>query len=119
MNFIPNAEQTKSALRSLIIMFGAGLAGWVAHSGYVTQQQVMDILNNTAFQAFVATTLVPAIWGLFVHKQSNAIAVADAVPDVAGVVMKDTAAGAAIAEANPSPTVAVAGTQAAANVATT
>ncbi len=39
------------------------------------------------------------------------------IPDVAGVVMKPTEAGAAIAEAIPSPTVAVAGTQAAANVA--
>ena len=100
-----NTEQVKSAIRWLIGAFGMGLAGWFAHSGYVSQQQVMDVLNSPAFLSF-AVSLVGAIWGLVAHTQSNAVAVVaqiarDPKSDVVGVVTKNTAEGRALAESLP------------------
>lgn len=116
MTFTPNPEQTKSIIRWFITAFGAGLAGWFAHSGFVTQQQVMDILNSPAFLT-AATSLIGLVWGLFTHTQANSIATTDAIPSVSGVVMKSTVEGKQIADSSSSVTVAVAGTAAATQVA--
>jgi len=80
-----NQEQVKSILRSFIAMFGGAIAGWAAHSGWITADQVLAILNSETFIG-IATAVAAAIWGLFVHTQSNAIAVVTAMPEVKKVV---------------------------------
>lgn len=116
MNFTPNPEQIKSLVRWAVTMFGGVVAGWFAAKGWLSAQQVMDILNSPTFVGIVVS-LIGGGLSLATHTKANAIKVADSDTDVAGVVMKNTPAGAAIAAALPSPTVAVAGTQAAAQVA--
>lgn len=116
MTFTPNAEQIKSALRWFVQTFGGMIAGWFAAKGYFTVDQVVTVLNSPALLA-TAATIITGIWGLFVHTQANAVATVDAIPAVAGVVVKNTDDGHALADAAPSSTVAVEGTAAAASVA--
>ena len=94
----------------------SSLAGWMAHSGYVTQQQVMDILNSPAFMS-AAVAVASAVWGLVTHTQSNTVAAANSIPSVAGVIMTNTGDGRAIADAVQTQGVAVAGTASAKVVA--
>lgn len=110
--FTPNPEQIKSLLRWLVTMFGASIAGWFAAKGWFTSQQVLDALNSPVVAGLVVS-LISAAMGLFTHTQANAVAVADAVPGNAGVIMKDTPEGRAIAAASVSPTIVVEGTPAA------
>lgn len=109
MTFTPNPEQTKSIVRWLITAFGAGVAGWFAHGGFVTQQQVMDVLNSPAFLS-IATSLVGLVWGMKAHTQTSTVAAANAIPEVQGVIVASTTAGMALAQSIPEKSVAVAGT---------
>lgn len=92
-------------LRWLISAFGMGLAGWFARGGYVTQQQVMDVLNSPAFLS-LAVSLVGAGWGLAAHTQAAAVAAvakiaADPASPVVGVVTTNTIEGRALASSLP------------------
>lgn len=105
MNFTPNPEQVKSVLRWLIGAFGMGLAGWFARGGYVSQEQVMDVLNSPAFLS-LAVSLVGAGWGLVAHTQAAAVATvariaADPNSPVVGVVTTNTIEGRALAASLP------------------
>lgn len=111
-----NQEQVKSLIRSLITTFGGMIAGFFAAKGWLTTDQVWAILNSPTLLA-VATSLAMAIWGQFAHTKANAVAVVDAMPEVAGVVVKPTLAGDALIQSTQSPTVAPAGTTTAANLA--
>lgn len=110
-----NSEQTKDLIRSLVATFGGMIAGWFAHSGWITTDQVLAILNSPTF-AGLAASLVAVVLGLFTHTKANAVAVVDAMPEVAGVLTKPTVAGRDLAAAVPSPTVVPAGTPAAASI---
>lgn len=110
-----NPEQTKSLIRSLVATFGGMIAGWFGHAGWITADQVLAILNSPTF-AGLAASLVVAVLGLFTHTKTNAVAVVDAMPEVAGVVTKPSVAGRSLAAAVPSSTVATAGTPAAASI---
>jgi len=110
MNFNPNQEQIKSAIRWLITAFGMGAAGWFAHSGYITQAQVMDIFNSPTFMT-IAVAVVSGIFGLLNHTQANAVAVvskiaADPASPVAGVITTDTVEGRALAKSIPTAEIA-------------
>jgi hypothetical protein len=111
-----NEEQVKSGIRWLITTFGGVVAGFFAAKGWFTVDQVLSVLNSGTFIG-VVTSGVILVWGLITHKKSNAVAVVNAMPEVQGVVTAPTADGRALANAVPSATVAVAGTQAAAQVA--
>lgn len=111
-----NEEQVKSLVRSLVGTFGGMVAGWFAAKGWFTVDQVLSVLNSPTLIG-TAASLIVGIWGLFVHSKTNAVAVVDAMPEVAGVVTQPTVAGTALAKAITSPTVAVAGTPDAAVVA--
>lgn len=120
MNFNPTQEQIKSGVRWLVTAFGAGFAGWLAHGGYVTANQVTDALNSQAFMG-LAVAVVSGIFGLWNHTQSNAVAVvakmaSDPASPVVGVVTTNDAAGRAIADAHGA-VVSVANTPAAAAIA--
>lgn len=120
MTFTPNPEQTKSVIRWLIGAFGMGLAGWFAHSGYISQQQAMDILNSPAFLS-AAVSVVGVVWGLMAHTQSNAVSVvakiaADPNSPIVGVVTTNTAEGRALATSMPAE-VQAAGTAGANSIA--
>ena len=120
MNFNPTQEQIKSAIRWLVTAFGMGFAGWLAHSGYVTTNQVMDALNSQAFMG-LAVAVISGLFGLWNHTQSNAIAVVAKIakdPDspIVGMVTTNDAAGRAVADAH-GPEVSVATTPAATAIA--
>jgi len=112
----PNNEQIKSIIRWFVSTFGGAIAGWFAAKGWFTIDQVLSVLNSPTLLG-IAASIGAAIWSLLTHTKGNAVAVADAIPDVAGVVMKATDEGKKIAETVPSETVAVEGTAAAAAVA--
>lgn len=119
----PNVEQVKGQLRTYIAAFGGIIAGWFAHSGYVTADQVLGILNSPAFLG-AATIVVSAVWSLLVHKQSNAVAVvtamgADPANPVKGVVIEQTVAGRQLMDTVSSPLAVPAGSAAAATMAKT
>lgn len=116
MNFTPNPEQIKGIVRWSVTMFGGVVAGWFAARGWLNAQQVMDILNSPTF-AGIIVSLVGGAFSLMAHTQANAVKVVDAMPEVAGVITKRTPEGAALVAAIPSETVALAGSQAAAQVA--
>lgn len=113
---MPNTEQLKSIVRWLITAFGGGIAGWLAHRGFITTDQVMGILNSETFIGLVVSA-ISLVWGLFTHTQVNTIAAANAIPAVRGVITAPTAEGKALAEAVPAATVVPAGTAAAVQVA--
>jgi hypothetical protein len=108
---IPNPEQLKSAVRWLVATFGPFL---IAH-GYASS-------GTLELASGVIISLVPLIWGLFTHTQTNAVAVVDTIakqPDtpVKAVILEPTAAGRDIAASISGDTTVVAGTQAAATAA--
>lgn len=66
----------------------------------------------------VVVALAPFAWSMFRHTALGTVLAADNVPSVAGVIMKQTPEGRTIADATPAkPTIATAGTAAAASVA--
>jgi putative heme iron utilization protein len=70
----------------------------------------------------VVLSLVPLAWSMFVHTQTNAVAVVDAIAKqpnsaVKAVVTESTVAGRELAESMPGNTTVVAGSSAAAAVA--
>lgn len=65
----------------------------------------------------VAIMLAPLAWSFYERTKARRIAKVDALPEAAGVIMKDTPEGKAMAAAIPSPTVVTAGTQGATEVA--
>jgi hypothetical protein len=112
----PNKEQINSAIRWLVTVFGAGIAGWLAHSGYVTAQQVTDALNSPAFLS-LAFSMASGIIGLIAHTQKNAVAVVTAIAadpnsPVVGIVTTNTPEGRAMASV-PHAEIAVANSPAA------
>lgn len=120
-SFTPNTEQTKMIVRWFITAFGMSLAGWFAHSGYVSQQQVMDVLNSPAFLS-AAVSVVGAIWGMIAHTQSNAVAVvakiaADPNSPVVGILTTANQEGRALAASIPQAEIASVGTPGATNIA--
>lgn len=119
MNTAPNAEQIKSIVRWLVATFGGAIAGFIAGKGWATSDQVLAVVSSDEFLqgASAVATVLAAIWGLFVHRQQNAVKIASEVPHVAAVITTDTPAGEALAAAIPGPAVVMAGTPTAKAVA--
>lgn len=99
-------EQFASALRWASNAAGVYLIG----KGYG------DNAIWTAAGGFVLS-MAPFIWSMVRHTKYGTIFAADNIPEVAGVIMKPTKDGEALAKAIPAPTVTVAGSVAAATVA--
>lgn len=77
-------------------------------------------INGAVWQAAmgVVLALAPYAWSMFRHTTLGTILAADSLPSVAGVIMKQTAAGREIADnTTNNPTIVAAGTTAAASVA--
>lgn len=70
----------------------------------------------TAAGGFVIS-LAPLTWSLIRHTKVGTLLAADALPEVAGVIMKPTDEGTTLAQSAPSKTVTVAGSQTAAVIA--
>lgn len=120
-----NEEQVKSSVRTLVSAFGGAIAGWAASKGWFSVDQVLSVLNSQVFIG-IATSIGVGIWGLFVHKQSNAVAIvaaiaADPTSPVKSPILENTVDGralmATIKKDNPDAVVAVAGTGDAAKAA--
>jgi hypothetical protein len=88
-----NPEQVKSALRTVIVLLG----GFAVGHGWITTEQV-TLLSSDGFLMGLGTlaTLAAGVWGLFVHKQANAVAVVAAMPEVAEVKAAATPEGRAL-----------------------
>lgn len=98
-----NQEQVAGVVRSIV----AAIGGWAVGAGYLTSDQV------TMF-AGVAVAVVPLVWSIIIHRQSNAVAVVAAMPEVAKVETTNTAAGrdlAATVGSTPEAVVTVAATR--------
>jgi len=96
-----NAEQVKSLLRWL----GASAAGGALLAKlHINLDQIPGIVDA----ALALGTAALALWGYFVHSESNAVTIVDAMPHVAGIITTNTTAGRALSESIPSPTVQVA-----------
>lgn len=104
-----NTEQLKSVVRWIIATFGPFL---IAH-GYVSD-------NTLSLASGVLISLVPLVWSMFVHTDTNAIKVVDTIakePDstVKAIITHATPEGAALASSLPGNTTVVAGSAAAAS----
>jgi len=111
-----NLEQAKSLIRSFAQIVGPILGVYLSARNVLPADQVTAIFTSDAFVG-VAAAILFGLWGFFTHSKTNAIAVVDAMPEVAGVVTKPTIAGRDLAQAVPSQTVAVAGTPDARSIA--
>lgn len=116
MNIEPNQEQIKDGLRWIISAFGGVLAGWFAHEGYLSTEQVLSIINSPAFLS-ISASIIAGIIGIWSRNRSNMVAATDALPGVKGVVTADTPDGVSLAKSIPSETVVSAGTDAAVQMA--
>ncbi len=106
----PNQEQVLGLVRWAISTLGPLLMA----RGYVTEE-------NWTLLSGVIVSIVPAVWTLFNHTQSNAVAVVakmkqDPTSPVKGVIVEPTAAGNKMV-AEVGPAVAMAGTPAATAIA--
>lgn len=107
-----NQEQVKSAVRWFITTFGASIVnhGWASSS---TLETVGGVIVAAA----------PFVWSMVTHTQANAVAVVDTIakqPDspIKAVITEATPAGRDLAASISGSTTVVAGSQAAAAVAT-
>jgi hypothetical protein len=115
-----NSEQVKSLVRQGLLFVAGLIAGTSFVSKFFTPDQVIAIFtSDTVINLIVSGVMagVASFWALLSRTNKNLVATADAVPGVAGVIVKPTEEGRAIANAVPSPTVVPAGTAVAADVA--
>lgn len=107
-----NPEQAKSLVRWLVAAFGASLAGYVAGKGWASKEDVLNFLgsDNVLQIAGTIATLASLLWSLRSKTEKNVVAAANAMPNVAGVITKDTLEGKELAKAVPDPAVVPAGT---------
>lgn len=115
-----NPEQVKSSVRWFVATFGGAIAGFLAGKGWVSADTIMQVLNSEVFLSFAASIAV-GVWGLFVHRQSNAVAVVseiakDPASPVKGVIVSNSVEGRDLAQSIDGPVVP-AGTSAAADLA--
>jgi len=115
-----NQEQVKSGVRWLITAFGASVAGYIAGKIGTKTGDVLNVLNSDVVAqavTFVVLSLISLVWSMISKTEKNVAAAADRMPNVAGVITKDTEAGQDLAKAVPSSTVTVAGSAKAATIA--
>jgi hypothetical protein len=106
-----NTEQVKSAVRWLIATFGPFL---IAH-GYASSG-TLELVGG------VLVSIVPLVWSMFVHTETNAVAVVDTLaksPEspVQAVIVAPTVAGRELTAEIPGNTTVLAGSNAAATLA--
>lgn len=101
-----NKDSFISLCRGVFYMCGGGslIGGWL------TESLLTEILG-------AVFTLGAAAWSIWAWRTASIIAITNARPEVAGVIMNPTSDGVAMANAIPSKTVAVSGTVDAAVVA--
>lgn len=109
-----NQQQFLSIVREVLQIIGTMLVSF--HVAGMTDTTWEPI-------AGAALMIAPAVWGWFNHTETNAVAIVSDIAKnpqspVKGVVTEATPEGRALAQSIASPTVAVAGSQAAADVAT-
>ena len=90
-NATPNQEQIKSFIRWAVATFGAAVAGFIAGKGWATSDQVIAVVSSDEFIQGISTviTILSLIWGLFVHRQSNAVKVVASIDPQMKVVVPD------------------------------
>ncbi len=82
-----NNEQIKSSVRWVLATFGGVVAGWGAHSGWFTSDQILSVLNSETAIGLV-TTGIGLVWGLITHTQANSVAVVTAMASDPAVPVK-------------------------------
>lgn len=105
-----NAEQVKSIVR----WFSATIGPFLISHGYISA-------GNLELAGGVVISIAPLIWSMFVHTQTNAVAVVDTIakqPDspVKAIITEPTQEGRALAASLPGTTTVVAGTTVATNI---
>ncbi len=108
-----NQEQIFSSLRFALTLIG----GMLVSRGVLKADSVGTLVSDIISVVSAAAVLGSYVWSLRTHTEANAVAVANAIPAVQGIITTQTIEGKALAAAVPVSTVAVAGTSAAAAVA--
>lgn len=106
-----NQEQAKSAVRWMIATFGPVITS----HGYASSS-TLEMIGGAL------VSLLPLIWGMFTHTESNAVAVVDTIakdPEspVKGIVTSSSAEGVALANSLPGGETVPAGSTQAAQIA--
>lgn len=106
-------EQLLGLLRQFLPVLGTilGTLGWVKPENWATSSAIIMSVAGAAL------VIISAIWSLIDKTKASIVAKADALPEVAGVIMNQSAAGQVLASSIPSQTVVPAGTVAATVVA--
>ena len=97
-----NPDQIKSLLRWLAATAAGGIL--LTKLG-ITADQIPGIVDALA----AIGTAAVALWGIFVHSETNTVAAAVAMPNVVSVTTTNTVAGKALSDAVPSESVQPAG----------
>ena len=79
-----NQEIFKASFRYLIVIFGAGFAGWAAKGGYITTEQVSSIINSESFIPAV-TAIGMGLWGVWSRRTKAQIVATAQLPEVKGI----------------------------------
>lgn len=85
-----NQEQVLSVTRDLLQIVGTFLTTY----GLMSSTQWAPVAGGVLM-------IVPVVWGIINHSQTNAVAVVAAMPEVKKIETEPTAAGAALAKASP------------------
>lgn len=114
-----NREQLKASTRWALTLVGGGILGFVVARGWLTAEAAAAWTKFLTSEAFIGiiVAIVPLVWTWVVNRYPSLVAIVDAIPEVKGVVLKDTDTGVDMANAVPSSTVTVEGTKTAAIIA--
>jgi len=85
-----NWQQALSALRTAISA-GGPLSGLLIALGYTHTEELSKGVEALIVLASVIPPVLGGVWGWFTHKQSNAIAVVAAIPEIRQVVVSPSA----------------------------
>lgn len=91
-------DQKFALLRWCLTSSGSALGGWFLAKGWVTQDQLTWLANNSVAIVGILGSVGAGIWTMISRKQVNMVAAVAAMPEVAKVTTAPTVAGAALAD---------------------
>lgn len=80
-------DQTKAAVRYVVAIVGGTLAGWGAKTGWVTQEQLLGMLNSETFIG-LAGGLGALVWGIWARAPRQLLISTAQLPEVTSMTVK-------------------------------
>lgn len=105
-----NPEMLKTIIRAVLVAGGSSLGTWLVARGWFSAEQVATLASQIDWGAAASflVTLAGIVWGVLDKRKSALITQVNNLPEVRGVVLSPTKAGAELAQAVPSNTVVTA-----------